>query len=67
MALVGSGAINNFIAESCVVDLRLKLAPSSIQIKKANVEVQQIRGSSIIGLKVGDWTCNFGFSIDDFD
>lgn len=70
MAMVDTGATNSFLSERCVGDLGLKMAPSELQIRMANAEVQQIRGTSNVGLTVGEWQGNFTFNIvalDDFD
>lgn len=70
LAMVDTGATNNFVAEREVDKLKLNLQENASKIKAVNSEARPIRGTAVADLKVGPWEgkCSLmAVPLDDFD
>lgn len=70
MAMVDTGATNNFVADRSVESLGLALRASTSRVKAVNSEAQVIKGSTEAELRMEPWTGKvtlLAVPLDDFD
>ena len=54
LAMLDTGATNNFVADGVARKLGLHVMQNSSKLKAVNSEAKQIQGTSVVCLKVGD-------------
>lgn len=70
LAMLDTGATNNFVAEKEAKRLGLKTVQNSFKLKAVNSEARPTQGTAMVDLKVGEWEGECSLMVvplDDFD